>query len=93
MLEKSRGLGVDCVAYDLEDSVAPQKKPDARRAIKTFLDHPRAQGIRENAVRINSVESGLALDDLSEVVCSEKADNLQACTLMTTSSKPKVWTQ
>ena len=70
MLDKSRGLNVDCIAYDLEDSVTPSKKPEARKAIAKFLDQPRATGIRENAVRINAVESGLALDDLSEVVRS-----------------------
>ena len=68
MLDKSRGLNVDCVAYDLEDSVSPGKKAEARKAISKFLEEPRAKGIRENAVRINAVESGLALHDLSEVV-------------------------
>lgn len=68
MLERSRGLNVDCIAYDLEDSVTTSNKPGARRAIAKFLDQPRATGVRENAVRINAVESGLALDDLSEVV-------------------------
>lgn len=68
MLDKSRGLNVDCVAYDLEDSVTLDKKPEARKAIGKFLQQPRAQGIRESAVRINAVESGLALDDLTEVV-------------------------
>lgn len=69
MLEKSRGLTVDCIAYDLEDSVIPSKKSDARTAIRKFLAQPRSKGIRENAVRINAVETGLALDDLLEVVC------------------------
>ena len=69
MLEKSRGLNVDCVAYDLEDSVTPGKKPEARKAIRKFLDQSRAKGIRESAVRINAVESGQALDDLTEIVC------------------------
>jgi len=70
MLDKSHGLTVDCVTYDLEDSVTPSKKPEARIAISKFLGQPRASGIRENAVRINAVETGLALDDLSEVVGS-----------------------
>ena len=68
MLDKSRGLNVDCIAYDLEDSVTPSNKPEARRAIAKFLDQPRATGVSENAVRINAVQSGLALEDLSEVV-------------------------
>ena len=68
MLDKSRTLNVDCIAYDLEDSVTPSKKPEARKAIAEFLHQPRAVGIRENAVRINAVESGLARADLTEVV-------------------------
>ena len=69
MLEKSRSLNVDCVAYDLEDSVAPGRKPEARKAVSKFLEQPRAKGIRENAVRINAVGNGQALDDLTEIVC------------------------
>ena len=73
MLEKSRGLTVDCVAYDLEDSVTPAKKKEARTNLRSFLNQPRAEGIKEQAVRINAVESGLALDDLTEVVTSSAA--------------------
>ena len=68
MLDKSRGLNVDCVAYDLEDSVTPGRKAEARTNLRRFLHQPRAGGIREQAVRINAVESGLALNDLAEVV-------------------------
>ena len=68
MLDASRRLSIDCVAYDLEDSVSPSKKFEARKVISNFLNQPRAGGIRENAVRINAVDSGLALDDLIEVV-------------------------
>jgi citrate lyase subunit beta-like protein len=72
MLEKSRSLpAVDCVAYDLEDSVAPTMKETARRNVRGILERKRAVGIGEQAVRINSVESGLAGEDLKEVVgCS-----------------------
>jgi len=68
MLEKSRSLVVDCVAYDLEDSVTLSMKADARRNILELLNRPRAPAIREQAVRINSMSSGLAEDDLREVV-------------------------
>jgi len=68
MLEKSRGLKVDTVAYDLEDSVTPGKKAEARHNLKELLARPKAEGIGEQAVRINSVDSGLALADLTEVV-------------------------
>ena len=69
MLEKSRGLSVDSIAYDLEDSVTPRKKAEARSNIRSFLNQPRPKGVKENAVRINAVETGLALEDLTEVVC------------------------
>lgn len=74
-LDKSRGLNVDTVAYDLEDSVTPDKKPSARLALRDFLHEQRSEGIREQAVRINSVDSGYALDDLTEVL---KAPNVDA---------------
>ncbi|KAL8732677.1 MAG: hypothetical protein Q9166_002653 [cf. Caloplaca sp. 2 TL-2023] len=73
MLDKSRSLEVDCVAYDLEDSVTLGKKPEARSNIRQFLQQRRPQGIKENAVRINAVQTGLALEDLTEVL---KAPNL-----------------
>lgn len=69
-LEKSRGLTVDCIAYDLEDSVTPSKKVESRKNLRELLGKPRAPGIREQAVRINAVETGLAEDDLKEVVHS-----------------------
>ncbi|OAX80833.1 hypothetical protein ACJ72_04824 [Emergomyces africanus] len=68
MLEKSRSLVADCIAYDLEDSVTPHKKAEARTLIRNIIDQPMPSGIKERAVRINSVCSGLALADLTEVV-------------------------
>ena len=59
---------MDCVAYDLEDSVTPGRKAEARSNLREFLLQQRSSGIGEQAVRINAVESGLALDDLTEVV-------------------------
>ncbi|KAL8950546.1 MAG: hypothetical protein Q9222_003435 [Ikaeria aurantiellina] len=75
MLEKSRGLNVDCVTYDIEDSVTFGKKPEARSNIRKFLQQSRPAGVKENAVRINAVRTGLALDDLNEVL---KAPHLDA---------------
>ena len=68
MLDKSRNLSVDCVAYDLEDSVTLNKKTEARANLRQFLTQPKASGIKECAVRINAVGSGLEEDDLSAVV-------------------------
>jgi len=67
-LEKSRGISVDTIAYDLEDSVTPGKKAEARSNLREFLSRERVSNIKEQAVRINSVDSGYALDDLTEVV-------------------------
>lgn len=67
-LEKSRRINVDTIAYDLEDSVTPGKKAEARRNLKDILSRERSTSIKEQAVRINSVDSGYALDDLTEVV-------------------------
>lgn len=67
-IDKSRTLSADCVAYDLEDSVTPHKKAEARSLVRRAIDQPAPTGIRERAVRINSVDSGLALADLTEVV-------------------------
>ena len=61
---------MDCVAYDLEDSVTLGRKAEARTNIRKMLGQPRSPGIREQAVRINAVDSGLALVDLTEVVRS-----------------------
>ena len=59
---------MDCIAYDLEDSVTPGKKAEARSNLREFLSRDRVPNIKEQAVRINSVDTGFALDDLTEVV-------------------------
>ncbi|PSN69787.1 beta subunit of citrate lyase [Corynespora cassiicola Philippines] len=74
MLEKASTLSVDTITYDLEDSVAPQKKPEARANLRSILSTPRPSGIKETCVRINSVDTGLALDDLTEVLKGEHLD-------------------
>ena len=74
-LEKTRGLTVDTVSYDLEDSVAPAQKAGARQNVVSFLSQARPPRISELSVRINAVSSGLALADLSAVL---QAPNLDA---------------
>ena len=73
-MDKSKGLSVDTVAYDLEDSVTPDRKAEARSTLRDFLQEPKPDGIKERAVRINSVDSGFALNDLTEVVCRSPVD-------------------
>ncbi|KAH8815047.1 Pyruvate/Phosphoenolpyruvate kinase-like domain-containing protein [Xylogone sp. PMI_703] len=76
MLEKSRTFCVDTAAYDLEDSVTPDRKEEARNNIVSHLSQPRPPHIKELAVRINAVSSGLALQDLTAVLKSPNLDCL-----------------
>ena len=62
------GLNVDCVAYDLEDSVTSNRKDQARDNLSGVFSEPKPEGIQERAVRINAVESGLEEADLRAVV-------------------------
>lgn len=75
-LEKSRNLTADSIAYDLEDSVAPSRKPTSRQNILSILNRERSPSIREQAVRINSVTSGFCLDDLTTVLRGTHLDCL-----------------
>lgn len=75
-LDKSRGLTVDSVAYDLEDSVTPSKKPEGRQNLLAILNRDRVPNIREQCVRINPVGSGLALDDLTVILKGKHLDCL-----------------
>lgn len=75
-LDKSRTLTVDTVAYDLEDSVTPGRKAEARALVRKAIDQDIPSGIKERAVRINSVGSGLALADLEEVLKSPNLTTL-----------------
>lgn len=74
MLAKSQGLMLDCATYDIEDSVTPALKSEARSNIRHLLNGPRSPNIRENTVRINSLQSGLALDDLTTVLQTSNLD-------------------
>src|SRR3546814_5273270 len=65
-MEKALGLGADALILDLEDSVAPTKKADARDAVRAFLARPDRP--IPLFVRINPLDSGLADDDLAAVI-------------------------
>lgn len=67
-------MHADNVTYDLEDSVAPHMKSEARSNLRSILNKARPSGIKEMCVRINSVDTGLALDDLTEVLKGEYLD-------------------
>ncbi|KAL9010207.1 MAG: hypothetical protein Q9173_004834 [Seirophora scorigena] len=76
MLEKSLGLGVDCLTYDLEDSVSPGRKLEARHNVRHFLHQSRPSGSKEIAVRINAVQTSFAEDDLTELLHSPNLDTI-----------------
>ena len=67
-LAKSEGSPADVLILDLEDSVAEARKAGARGTAAAFIG---AQAAKLNArlfVRINPLDSGLAMDDLAAVV-------------------------
>lgn len=64
---KGAAAGADALILDLEDAVAPAKKPDARAHVASLLNEGGARDWRF-FVRINALDSGLALTDLAAVV-------------------------
>ncbi|KAH6898466.1 Pyruvate/Phosphoenolpyruvate kinase-like domain-containing protein [Thelonectria olida] len=69
MLTKSLGLRSDNVTYDLEDSVTPKLKPEARANLRAHISglQSRPPSISELAVRINAVSTPYALADLTSL--------------------------
>lgn len=74
--------------------MTPHMKAEARSLVRRAIDQPAPEGIRERAVRINSVDSGLALGDLTEVVRRLKRQKggieLQVLTGITTSFNRRI---
>ncbi|KAG7409963.1 Citramalyl-CoA lyase [Fusarium oxysporum f. sp. rapae] len=68
----TQALAVDSVIYDLEDSVALDLKATARGLVARHLScnsmSSTSRAPKEVAVRINAVDTALALEDLSEVL-------------------------
>ncbi|MBZ6377170.1 CoA ester lyase [Pacificimonas flava] len=68
-LAKAGGLAADALIFDLEDAVAPERKDAARELVPALLqDTPAAERRSEYWVRINPLDSGLALVDLAAIV-------------------------
>lgn len=63
-LEKARSLPADVVILDLEDSVAPDAKAEARDAVLRAVAEG-GFGPREVVVRINGLDTPWGLDDLA----------------------------
>lgn len=66
-LAKAAGVGADALVLDLEDAVDASRLPMARGMVREYLEAPR-QGATDIWVRINPLDSGLALADLAAVV-------------------------
>lgn len=66
-IRKALTLGVDAICMDLEDGVAVNRKEQARTTVRQALQSYDF-GSSEKLVRINTVSSGLFLDDLRAVI-------------------------
>jgi citrate lyase subunit beta / citryl-CoA lyase len=97
-LEKARSLPADGLILDLEDSVAPEAKPLARRQVAAAVQAG-GFGRREVIVRVNGLDTEWAADDMAAVAhcgadailfpkIQSAADVLQAVDLMGRSGAP-----
>ncbi len=69
-LAKVAGLACDAVVLDLEDSVAPERKAEARARVGQFLREVERGG-REWVVRINALETADGDEDLAAVATAD----------------------
>ena len=67
MVGKAASVPADIITLDLEDSVPPTEKAEARKLVATSLESI-ASGGAEAYVRLNSWETKLTNEDLKEVV-------------------------
>jgi citrate lyase subunit beta/citryl-CoA lyase len=68
-LDKAMASGADGVIVDLEDSIAPERKAEARKSALAFLKDAKAAKNRPQLlVRINGLDTGLVDADLEAVV-------------------------
>ena len=68
-LDKAMASGADAIIIDLEDSIAPERKAQARAAALAFLKDATAQAARPRIlVRINGLDTGMTDADLDAVV-------------------------
>jgi len=67
MLEKSKQIHADIIVLDLEDSVPHEEKARARAIVKDWIPKLTGNGSKVY-VRINSLDGGLAQEDLGTVI-------------------------
>ncbi|MCA0432005.1 MAG: CoA ester lyase [Proteobacteria bacterium] len=63
-LEKARGLAADALIFDLEDSVAPEAKLEARATLAASLAAG-GYGRRERVVRVNGLDTPWGEEDIT----------------------------
>src|SRR2546429_5893078 len=68
-LDKAMASGADAIIVDLEDSIAPERKSEARTLAAAFLKDAVGLTARPRIlVRVNGLQTGLADADLDAVV-------------------------
>ncbi len=68
-MEKAAACGADALILDLEDSVAPSRKAEARQIVRDFLiGAKRLYPAPKLIVRVNALDTGLTSDDIAAVV-------------------------
>lgn len=70
MLERALSFNADIIMVDLEDSVPPAEKVNARHLAREWAPRLRSAG-RRVMVRVNSLDTGLTRDELAAVVGPE----------------------
>ena len=69
MLERARSFSADIIMVDLEDSVPPAEKANAKELATQWVPVLQGEGQRV-MVRVNSLDTGLTRDELEAVVSS-----------------------
>lgn len=68
-LDKGMASGADALLLDLEDSVAPDNKPNARAVVRDYLQAHAGKAERPCLfVRVNALDTGMTDDDLDAVM-------------------------
>jgi citrate lyase subunit beta/citryl-CoA lyase len=67
MLERALSFNADIIMVDLEDSVPPAEKANARDMAREWVPRLHNEGKRV-MVRVNSLDTGLTLDELAAVI-------------------------
>ncbi|MCO8255834.1 CoA ester lyase [Haladaptatus sp. AB618] len=83
MMRKAPGAGADVIVFDLEDAVSPERKDEAREAVRDVLTDPAFDPDCEVCVRVNP--TGIAADDDLRGI-AEGADAIDSVMLPKTES-------